>query len=159
MGIAFPIGPKKLCGCRLTRSPTKDAMWWIFKLVLAPLSTMAEQGKSSTSHITNLPVLRLKTPVAKTFDSTVFSASNESSFLFGILRDPRLELMVSVFLKRGFRAKRLTGVLFWEKRYLGQNICSFGWKWSYQRTSIENSGRSSSLNSATYPCSLHALDH
>ena len=72
-------------------------MWRLIKLVLAPVSTMAQQGTSSISHFTHIPGLRLKLPVATTFDSSVFLASNATgSFLCMILRDPGFALTVCV---------------------------------------------------------------
>ena len=59
------------------------------KLVLAPVSTMAQQGRSSTSHFVHIPGLCLKFLVATTLSSSVFFASNTTgSFLCRILRDP-----------------------------------------------------------------------
>ena len=87
-------------------------MWRLIKLVLAPVSTMAQQGRSSTSHFTHIPGLRLKFPVATTLGSSAFFASNTTgSFLCRILRDPGSPLLIFVS-KGGFRAKRLRGGSF-----------------------------------------------
>ena len=81
-------------------------MWWLIKLVLAPVSTMAQQGRSSSSHFTHVPMIHSKFPVATTLGSSeVFASNTTSSFLCRVLRDPG-----SVgALKGGFRARRLTG--------------------------------------------------
>ena len=160
MGITLPIGPNKRCGCGcgFTGFPTRDAMWWLIKLVLAPVSTMAQQGWSSTSPFTHISGLRLKFPVATTLGSSGLFASNTTgSFLCRILRDPGSPLLIFVS-KGGFRAKRLTGGSFLRKTPPGQNLRSFGSKWSYERISIADSGGIDSLSSATYLCSLCALD-
>ena len=112
MGITLPIRPNKRCGCGFTGFPTRDAMWRPLKLVLAPVSTMAQQGRSSTSHFTHIPGLRLTFPVATTLGSSVFFASNTTgSFLCRILRDPGCALLIFVSggggisckaIKRGF---------------------------------------------------------
>ena len=97
MGITLPIGPNKRCGCGFTGFPTRDAMWRLIKLVLAPVSTMAHQGRSSTSHFTHIPGLRLKFPVATTLGTSAFFASNTTgSFLCRILRDPGSPLLIFV---------------------------------------------------------------
>ena len=115
MGITLPIGPNKRCGCGLTGFPTRDAMWRLIKLVLAPVSTMAQQGRSSTSHFTHSPGLRLKFPVATTFGSSEFFASNTTgSFLCRILRDPGSALLICVS-KGGVSCKKIDrGFIFRE---------------------------------------------
>ena len=78
-------------------------MWRLIKLVLAPVSTMAQQGKSSTSHFNHIPGLRLKFPVATTLGSSVSFATNTTgSFLCRILRDPGSALTVSFGKGGGF---------------------------------------------------------
>ena len=97
MGITLPIGPNKRCRCGFTGFPTRDAMWRLIKLVLAPVSTMAQQGRSSTSHFTHIPGLRLKFPVATTLGSAVFFASNTTgSLICRIPRDPASALTVCI---------------------------------------------------------------
>ena len=158
MGITLPIGPNKRFGCGFTGFPTKDSMWRLIKLVPAPVSTMAQQGKYSTSHFTHIPGLRLNFPVATTLGSSVFLASNATrSFFCRILRDPVSALIVCAS-SGGFVRSDWQGVQLYGKRDLGQNLRSFGFKCSYQRISIANSGRSGFLNSATYLCLLNALD-
>ena len=126
MGITLPIGPKKRWGCGFTGFPTRDAMCRLFKLVLAPVSTMAQQGRSSTSHFTHIPGFRLKFPVATTFGSSQFLASNTTgSFLCRILKDPGSALLICVSKWR-FRAKRLTGGSFLGKTPPGPKS-SFIW--------------------------------
>ena len=160
MGITFPIGPNKRCGCGFTCFPTRDARWRLIKLVLAPVSTMAQQGRFSTLHFTHIPGLRLRFPLATTLGSSVlFDSNTTGSFLCWILRDPCSALEPGLrFGGGGCRAKRLTGGSILVKRHLGQNLFSYRSKWSYQRTSIGNSGRSGFLNSATYLCWSLALD-
>ena len=112
MGITLPIGPNKRCGCGFTGFPTRDPKWRLIKMVLAPVSTMAQQGRSSTSHLTHIPELRLKFPVATTFGSSVILASNTTGpFLCRILGDQGSALTGCVS-KGGFLAKRLTGSSF-----------------------------------------------
>ena len=52
---------------------TRDAMRRLFKLVLAPAFTMAQQDRSSTSHFKPIPGLRLNFLEATTLGSSVFS--------------------------------------------------------------------------------------
>ena len=97
MGITLPIGPNKRCGCGFTGFPTKDAIWRLIKLVLTPVSTMAQQGRFSTSHFTHIPGLCLKFPVATTYGSSeLFASNNTGSFLCRILRDPGSTLLICV---------------------------------------------------------------
>ena len=126
MGITWPIGPNKRCGCGFTGFQTRDAMCRLIKLVLAPTSTMAQQGRSSTSHFTHIPGLRLKFPVATTFGSSKLFASNTTgSFLCRILKDPGSALLICVS-KGGFRTKRLKGGSFLGKTPPGPKS-SFIW--------------------------------
>ena len=102
MGITLPVGPNKQFGCGFTGFPTRDPMCRLIKLVLTPVLTMAQQGRSPTSHFTHIPGLPLKFPVATTFSSSVFLASNTTgSFLSRILRDQGSALTVCVS-KGGF---------------------------------------------------------
>ena len=82
--------------------PTREAMWRLIKLVLSPVSTTAQQDRSSTSHFTHIPWLRLKVPVATTFGSSELFASNTTgSFFCWTLKDPGSALTVCVS-KGGF---------------------------------------------------------
>ena len=97
MGIKIPVELNKRYGCGFTCVPTRDAMCRLIKLVLAPVATMAQQGKSSASHFTHIPGLCLKFPVATTLGSSVLFASNTTgSFLCRILKDPGSALAVCV---------------------------------------------------------------
>ena len=114
MGITLPIGPNKLCGCGFTGLPTRDAIWRLIKLVLAPGSTTVQQGRSSTSYFTHISGLRLKFPVGTTFGSSVFFASKTTgSFLCRILRDPGSALTVCVL--RGGSHETIDGGFIFRK--------------------------------------------
>ena len=115
MGITLPIGPNKRCGCGFMGFPTRDAMWRLIKLVLAPVSTMAQQGKSSTSHFTHIPGLRLNFPVAITFGSSELFASNTTgSFLCRIPKDP-ISAFTVLCLKEAISCKAIgRGFIFGE---------------------------------------------
>ena len=77
-------------------------MWRLIELPLAPVSTMAQEGRSSTSYFKHVPGFHQKLPIAKTFGSSVVFASElTGSFHNRILRDPDLELIVCV-LKEDF---------------------------------------------------------
>ena len=97
MGLTLPIWPNNLCGCGFTGFPTRDAIWRLIKLLLNPVSTMAQLGRSSSSHFTHIPGLRLKLPFATTVGSSVFLASKTTgSLLCRILRHPGLALLICV---------------------------------------------------------------
>ena len=91
-------------------------MWRLIKLVLAPVSTIAQQGRSSTSHCTHIPGLRLKFPVATTLGSSKLFASNTTgSFLCRILGDPGSTLTVGVSKGGGGLCKAINrGFIFWD---------------------------------------------
>ena len=122
IGIILPIGPNKRFGCGFTGFLTRDAMWRLIKLVLAPVSIIAQQGWSPLSHFTHNPGLRVKFPVATTLGSSVFFASNTTgSFLCRILKDPGSASKVCVSTG-GFVQNHWQGVRFRKNATWAKNL-------------------------------------